>query len=665
MSIIVETPFQNFTGLDGKPLTNGKVYIGQAGTDPTVFANQIPVFWDEALTIPAAQPLVTNGGYIVRTGTPARAYVATDYSMSVVNANGVLVYYAPLISPADLSLYVTYEDLALPTGSSKIGTILPFTGSVPRDLDDVLVERGITPQGFGADPTGTTDSGAALQKWLDAMVLNPKLKYECIGTFKTSIPLVALFSPASPVAVSWDCHIISTITTLSDILTFSNAPLLHFSGFLHITGAGNSTYSTRLNRSALIVENCSRFSYDTIRVEYTLSHGVQLTGTTSQPNGKFIQSWYCGSSPTVTSTKLSTTVASIGARTGTSGSPTQEQQISIALSIPSYVDSLAWFLRINGKMYKILTINSPTSLQVYPWIESTIIAGDTVDFIGGAGYYSIGGDTSAGRIESLDSLVCGVGFQSLSLYPTSIDNYVSQSNGASMVFGLSPSAAMTACNIDYFYSENDVFGVVVASSAAIQLQIGPTVSFPLNRSFRFSPRLTDDSFSSSFQSLGPGFSYINDSGMVRGSAQLPRGAEGSTSAPRVEGGSVASYSYHANNITLLLQDPTEINLITGLRAINFELFGTGANNQPTGTITVTPPPTHTINGGAAGASVTFTGLTKPLNLRAIWIGGTAWRIGNDIFPKAANQADSTAGTLAAMVVDFNALLAKLRSAGLM
>jgi hypothetical protein len=93
MSIIVETPFQNFTGLDGKPLTNGKVYIGQVGTDPTVFANQIPVFWDEALTIPASQPLTTNAGYIVRFGTPARVYTAINYSISVKNASNILVYY--------------------------------------------------------------------------------------------------------------------------------------------------------------------------------------------------------------------------------------------------------------------------------------------------------------------------------------------------------------------------------------------------------------------------------------------------------------------------------------------------------------------------------------------------------------------------------------------
>lgn len=112
MSIIVETPFQNFTGLDGKPLTNGKVYIGQVGTDPTVFANQIPVFWDEALTIPAAQPLTTSAGYIVRTGTPSRVYVATDYSISVKNASNVLVYYLAQFGVTDQASQAELDNLS-------------------------------------------------------------------------------------------------------------------------------------------------------------------------------------------------------------------------------------------------------------------------------------------------------------------------------------------------------------------------------------------------------------------------------------------------------------------------------------------------------------------------------------------------------------------------
>lgn len=165
MSIIVETPFQNFTGLDGKPLTNGKVYIGQVGTDPTVFANQIPVFWDEALTIPASQPLTTNAGYIVRTGTPARVWVASDYSISVKNASNVLVYYIAQFGVVD---YVTSGDLAGPTGASLVGWKRDAIGAINRPLSLWVEEFPLTPRAFGCACDGVTIDNVNFGKFLDA-----------------------------------------------------------------------------------------------------------------------------------------------------------------------------------------------------------------------------------------------------------------------------------------------------------------------------------------------------------------------------------------------------------------------------------------------------------------------------------------------------------------
>lgn len=52
---------------------------------------------------------------------------------------------------------------------------------------------------------------------------------------------------------------------------------------------------------------------------------------------------------------------------------------------------------------------------------------------------------------------------------------------------------------------------------------------------------------------------------------------------------------------------------------------------------------------------------------AVFFGDVVFMDGCDIqgLPVAANQADSTATTVANLVTDFNALLAKLRAAGLM
>ena len=73
----VEAPFKTYTGLDGKPLNNGYVYFGAANENPIV--SPITVYWDVAGSIPAAQPLRTVNGYIMRAGTPANVFCDTDY----------------------------------------------------------------------------------------------------------------------------------------------------------------------------------------------------------------------------------------------------------------------------------------------------------------------------------------------------------------------------------------------------------------------------------------------------------------------------------------------------------------------------------------------------------------------------------------------------------
>lgn len=94
MSVVrVVPPFEVFPDVDGDPLDSGSIYVGQAGLNPEVPGNQLPLFWDEALSIPASQPIRTLGGFPSRNGAPSNFYVdAISYSISVRNKNGSLVY---------------------------------------------------------------------------------------------------------------------------------------------------------------------------------------------------------------------------------------------------------------------------------------------------------------------------------------------------------------------------------------------------------------------------------------------------------------------------------------------------------------------------------------------------------------------------------------------
>ena len=152
MSIKVTPFFPVFTDIDGQPLENGKIYVGVVDL-PTV-ANPIQVYWDKDLTIPASQPITTIGGYPSNGGTPSPFYVAEGYSLLVQNKNGTQVYSAPNTTQLD-------------------------------------VGGPISVLSYGADPTGTRDSSAAIQAAINENnnVYIPEGDYRCdtmieIGNFK-------------------------------------------------------------------------------------------------------------------------------------------------------------------------------------------------------------------------------------------------------------------------------------------------------------------------------------------------------------------------------------------------------------------------------------------------------------------------------------------------
>lgn len=84
--------------LDGRGflLDGGYVYVGTSGMDPEVGANQLDLFFDKAMTIPAVQPLRTLGGVIVNGLNLGKVYfVEPDYSITVRDSDLSLVYYEP------------------------------------------------------------------------------------------------------------------------------------------------------------------------------------------------------------------------------------------------------------------------------------------------------------------------------------------------------------------------------------------------------------------------------------------------------------------------------------------------------------------------------------------------------------------------------------------
>lgn len=164
MSIVMQVnPFEFFVDQKGDALDEGFIWIGQANKDPRQFP--VSVFFDAALTIPAAQPLRTNNGYIVRGNSPAFMYINGNYSVLVEDKKRRRVFYVADFLLTGASGAVSIGDLMNtddPTkGDNIVGFKQPSAGAVASTVHNKLLQYS-SPQDYGAKADGVTDDTAAI-----------------------------------------------------------------------------------------------------------------------------------------------------------------------------------------------------------------------------------------------------------------------------------------------------------------------------------------------------------------------------------------------------------------------------------------------------------------------------------------------------------------------
>jgi len=187
-ALSIQVPYPVFYDREGQPLDDGNIYIGVANLDP--LTNPLQVYYDEALTITASQPLKTSGGYVYRNGTPTQLYVnATDFSITVNDSKNLFVYNFP-------------EATGIGVNATSIEYDPPFTGAVTTGytVADKL-EQYVSVQDFGAVGDNVADDTAAIQAAINYLINGnggtlrvPAGLYKLTATLNVGLPIVTNYS---------------------------------------------------------------------------------------------------------------------------------------------------------------------------------------------------------------------------------------------------------------------------------------------------------------------------------------------------------------------------------------------------------------------------------------------------------------------------------------
>ena len=146
-------PYPIFTDKNGDPLDNGYLYFGEVNKNPET--NPIQVYYDSAFTQPAAQPLRTSNGYVMRNGSPALIYADSQFSVTVRDKNNALVIYSPVgygVDPSSVTGNVRIDDF-IGDGSETVFT-LSASASTKRAVNIYI--DGVHQENSSYEVSGTT-----------------------------------------------------------------------------------------------------------------------------------------------------------------------------------------------------------------------------------------------------------------------------------------------------------------------------------------------------------------------------------------------------------------------------------------------------------------------------------------------------------------------------
>lgn len=266
MSIVMQiNPFDFFVDGAGTALDAGYIYIGQPNLDPRQYPVQI--FYDEALTVAAAQPLRTSHGYVYRAGAPTFLYINGNYSVMVQDKNHVQVYYVADALLIGNGSAVSKAELAADNGAELVGYKAPGTNTAKRDVYKKIqreIELGDYLAGGSDDTVQFKNLAADIpNKTVSRMVSIGGLQASFTGTTPRVIVRAGDYSLSD--SITWpsylnlegeECFITQNGGITKDIFTGVHY-LWTIQGFNFVGGRNQiSFHNNNINSSMVEISNC-------------------------------------------------------------------------------------------------------------------------------------------------------------------------------------------------------------------------------------------------------------------------------------------------------------------------------------------------------------------------------------------------------------------------
>ncbi len=584
------------------------------------------------------------------------------------------------------------------------GVYVPSTFDTTKVWVRDLNGQSLTPFMFGAVGNGVTNDLAALQAMSNFYFNNGTVirDYYADWTINAAISGQFIFGPtAYPNLIKNRVYHYGGKLRIQQLTATFETMRVQFLNYVYgdlsitVFGIGNSNFASRTCAVGVYFTNCSIASFTSVKAWYFWLAGGIAYGDTGNDttvislNLGSVSAEQCGSGYNDASSL--TANWSLPVNSGGAQSGGQRTQLTVdALpdaTIETYqaIGDQQLHVWLNGYLYFVWSIDRVNNtISVFPWIDSTIGSTGTLLWVIGAGLWTLGNNSSTVTVTSLNTKRNGRGLGIAGLYGPRITAGNPSYNRVGVMIGRLPTSAHLGTSLDGLYTEGNgldycingdiggTFNFSIGSTTEIDIhkvrQIGVQASRRADNSINVGT-ISDWNGDKNSTIVANGKTlWTHDHGLTA-PAQSSRAFNDHGQPPRI----LTQYT-NTQSVFLKVLGSGEYNRLFGYKGSTWRYVGTGANGAPTGTITFNPPAGGTINGGAVGVAAAFSTFTGVVDFEIIHtdIAQLTWVVrvvaGQSVKSGSVTgsaQADSVAADVAALKTDFNALLAKLRTAMLL